>query len=57
MGLGRQLRELNLGWCEEITETGLQAVAECCPDLEMLDLCGCNKVSSKERSFHGTVDI
>lgn len=47
-GLRRQLQELNLGWCECVTEIGLQAVAECCPDLEMLDLCGCTKVSSWE---------
>jgi hypothetical protein len=40
----RGLVELNLGWCEGITEVGLEALAEHCQDLRVLDLCGCIKV-------------
>ena len=36
---------LTLGWCEAITEAGLQVLAEHCHELEVLDLCGCIKVS------------
>ena len=48
----RKLQQLNLGWCECVTEVGLQAVAHCCPDLEMLDLCGCNQVSTAQQCGH-----
>lgn len=42
--LSRGLLELNLGWCEGITEVGLQALAQHCHSLRVLDLCGCIKV-------------
>ncbi len=40
----RGLRELNLGWCEAVTEAGVTALAASCPKLEVLDLCGCIQV-------------
>ena len=39
----RKLRSVNLGWCEGVTEEGVQSLARCCRQLEVLDLCGCVK--------------
>lgn len=36
---------MNLGWCEGVTEEGVQILAHCCSNLEVLDLCGCVKAS------------
>ena len=42
--LDRKLGSVNLGWCEGVTEEGVQSLAHCCSGLEVLDLCGCVKV-------------
>ena len=36
-----QLKALNLGWCEGISDKGVISLALGCPDLRNLDLCGC----------------
>lgn len=33
-----------MGWCEALTEEGIQALASNCPQLESVDLCGCLQV-------------
>ncbi len=40
----RGLVKLNLGWCERITDAGVQSIAGNCHALQHLDLCGCLKV-------------
>ena len=42
--LARNLRSVNLGWCERVTEAGVAALAAGCPKLQALDLCGCIRV-------------
>ncbi|KAJ4965181.1 hypothetical protein NE237_017030 [Protea cynaroides] len=37
----KQLRYLNLGWCDGVTDVGVICLALGCPDLRSLDLCGC----------------
>ena len=39
---------MNLGWCEGVTEEGVQSLAHCCSNLEVLDLCGCVKAGLSE---------
>lgn len=36
-----QLQYLNLGWCENVGDIGVMSLAYGCPDLRILDLCGC----------------
>ena len=40
----RGLRDVNVGWCEALTDEGIGALAENCPDLLSVDLCGCLQV-------------
>lgn len=42
--VARNLRSVNLGWCERVTEAGVAALAAGCPKLQALDLCGCIRV-------------
>lgn len=36
-----QLQSLNLGWCDNVGDVGVISLAFGCPDLRVLDLCGC----------------
>lgn len=36
-----QLQTLNLGWCENVSDVGVMSLANGCPDLRSVDLCGC----------------
>ncbi|XP_020961991.1 F-box protein SKP2A isoform X2 [Arachis ipaensis] len=36
-----QLQSLNLGWCENVGDVGVMSLAYGCPDLRIVDLCGC----------------
>ena len=40
--------ELNVGWCEHLSDASLTALAAKCPRLKELDLCGCVRVSRAE---------
>lgn len=35
---------MNVGWCELLTDEGITALAENCPNLTSVDLCGCLEV-------------
>lgn len=35
------LQSVNLGWCENVSDVGVMSLAYGCPDLRILDLCGC----------------
>ena len=41
----RELEEVNMGWCEAITNEGFKALADNCAKLASLDLCGCIQAS------------
>lgn len=41
----RGLQSLNLGWCEHITDKGVIALTQGCPDLRVVDLCGCSLIT------------
>lgn len=43
-----QLKSLNLGWCENVSDAGVIGLADGCPDLEVLDLCGCIRITGKK---------
>lgn len=43
---------MNLGWCEALTEEGIEALARNCPDLESVDLCGCLQACSYPGCIH-----
>lgn len=36
-----QMQTLNLGWCENVSDVGVMSLANGCPDLRIVDLCGC----------------
>ena len=42
--LRRSLLEVNLGWCERVTERGVEYLAQRHPALCVLELCGCIRV-------------
>lgn len=40
-GYCKELQSLNLGWCENVGDVGVMSLADGCPDLRTVDLCGC----------------
>ena len=46
-----QLQLLNVGWCELITDAGVTALAVGCPDLRVVDFCGCLRITGSVRIF------
>lgn len=40
-----ELQCLNLGWCEEVGDVGVMSLAYGCPDLRIVDLCGCVQIT------------
>jgi len=42
----KDLRQLSLCECQNITDAGLQTIARCCPQLQALDLTGCRSISA-----------
>lgn len=39
------LQYLNVGWCEQITDVGVTALALGCRDLRFVDFCGCLQIT------------
>lgn len=39
------LQYLNVGWCEQITDVGVTALALGCRDLRFIDFCGCLQIT------------
>lgn len=40
-----QLQSLNLGWCDNVGDVGVTTLAYGCPDLRIVDLCGCVRIT------------
>ncbi|KAI5081805.1 hypothetical protein GOP47_0001548 [Adiantum capillus-veneris] len=41
------LEELNLGWCETVTDIGVTGLVSWCSDLRRIDLCGCLEITDR----------
>ena len=48
-----RLQYLNLGWCENVGDIGVMSLAYGCPDLKVLDLCGCVLITGIIRAEMG----
>lgn len=51
-----QMQALNLGWCDNVGDVGVMSLAFGCPDLRVLDLCGCLRITGTLR-YDGCTEV
>lgn len=52
---GGQLQELQLGYCNNISDAALQHIAARCPNLDTVNLYGCTMITDKGLAALGSV--